>query len=127
MANSNRPTLANGKICYIEIPATDVLLSASFYKKIFGWQIRERSDGQIAFDDAVNEVSGTWVVGRSPSTEAGVLIYIMVDNVASTVKAIIAHGEKIVQPIGLDSPEITARFSDPAGNIFGLYQEPVKD
>jgi predicted enzyme related to lactoylglutathione lyase len=51
----------------------------------------------------------------------------MVDNVASTVKAIIAHGEKIVQPIGLDSPEITARFRDPAGNIFGLYQEPVKD
>jgi predicted enzyme related to lactoylglutathione lyase len=43
MANSNRPTLANGKICYIEIPATDVLLSASFYKKIFGWQIRERN------------------------------------------------------------------------------------
>ncbi len=126
MATSNKPTLSNGKICYIEIPAVDVLLSASFYKKIFGWQIRERSDGRIAFDDTVNEVSGTWIVGRSPSTEAGVLIYIMVDNVASTVKAIMAHGEKIVQEIGADYPEITARFSDPAGNIFGLYQEPDK-
>ena len=126
MATSNKPTTANGKICYIEIPAVDVLLSASFYKKIFGWQIRERSDGRIAFDDTVNEVSGTWIVGRSPSTEAGVLIYIMVDNVASTLKAIIAHGEKIVQEIGADSPEITARFTDPAGNIFGLYQEPDK-
>ena len=126
MATSNKPTVANGKICYIEIPAVDVLLSASFYKKIFGWQIRERSDGRIAFDDTVNEVSGTWIVGRSPSTEAGVLIYIMVDNVASTVKAIMTHGEKIVQEIGGDSPEITARFRDPAGNIFGLYQEPVK-
>jgi hypothetical protein len=30
----------------------------------------------------------------------------------------------VVQPIGADAPEITARFADPAGNIFGLYQEP---
>jgi len=28
-----------------------------------------------------------------------------------------------VQPIGADAPEITARFSDPAGNVLGLYQE----
>jgi uncharacterized protein len=127
MEKSNHPTMANGKICYIEIPAIDVLLSASFYKKIFGWQIRERSDGYIAFDDTVNEVSGTWVIGRSPTTETGLLIYIMVDSVISTIKAIIAQGGKIVQPVGVYAPEITARFSDPAGNIFGLYQEPLKD
>jgi hypothetical protein len=30
-----------------------------------------------------------------------------------------------VQPIGADAPEITARFRDPAGNVIGLYQEPV--
>jgi hypothetical protein len=127
MEKNKQPTMANGRICYIEIPATDVLLSASFYKKIFGWQIRERSNGQIAFDDTVNEVSGTWVVGRNPTTEAGLLIYIMVDSVTSTIKAIVSQGGKIVQPIGVDSQEITARFSDPAGNIFGLYQEPIKD
>jgi predicted enzyme related to lactoylglutathione lyase len=127
MGKNKQPTMANGKICYIEIPAVDVLLSASFYKKIFGWQIRERSDGKLAFDDNVNEVSGTWVIGRSPTTETGILVYIMVDSVTSTVKAILAQGGKIVQPIGMDAPEITARFSDPAGNIFGLYQEPVKD
>jgi hypothetical protein len=127
MENKKQPILANGKICYIEIPAIDVLLSASFYKKIFGWQIRERSDGHIAFDDTVNEVSGTWVIGRSPATESGLLIYIMVDSVISTIKSIISLGGKIVQPIGVDATEITARFSDPAGNIFGLYQEPLKD
>jgi hypothetical protein len=30
-----------------------------------------------------------------------------------------------VQLIGADAPEITARFRDPAGNVIGLYQEPV--
>jgi predicted enzyme related to lactoylglutathione lyase len=124
METNKHPTIANGKVCYLEIPAVDVLLSASFYKKIFGWQIRERGNGQIAFDDTINEVSGTWVVGRLPTTEAGILVYIMVDSVASTLKSIVSHGGKIVQEIGADSPEITARFSDPAGNLFGLYQEP---
>jgi len=127
MEKSGHPTLANGKVCYIEIPAVDVLLSASFYKKVFGWQIRERSNGQIAFDDAINEVSGTWIVGRLPTTEVGILVYIMVDSVASTLKTVVSQGGKIIQEIGGDSPEITARFSDPAGNVFGLYQEPVEN
>jgi len=126
MENSKQPTIANGKICYIEIPAVDVILSASFYKKVFGWQIRERNDGRIAFDDTVNEVSGTWIVGRLPSTETGILVYIMVDSVTSAVKLILSNGGKIVQPVGADSPELTARFTDPAGNIFGIYQEPVQ-
>jgi hypothetical protein len=127
METNKHPTIANGKVCYIEIPAVDVLLSATFYKKVFGWQIRERSNGQIAFDDAINEVSGTWVVGRLPTTEVGILVYIMVDSVASTLKSIASHGGKIIQEIGGDAPEITARFTDPAGNIFGLYQEPDQD
>jgi predicted enzyme related to lactoylglutathione lyase len=127
METNKRPTMANGKVCYIEIPAVDVLLSASFYKKVFGWHIRERSNGQIAFDDTINEVSGTWVVGRLPTTEAGLLVYIMVDSVASTLKLIVGHGGKIIREIGGDAPEITARFSDPAGNLFGLYQEPDED
>lgn len=118
------PTLANGKICYIEFPASDVRRSADFYEAVFGWHIRRRGDGHTAFDDAVGEVSGTWVTGRQPSAEPGLLLYIMVDSVAAAVDAVITHGGEIVQPIGADAPEVTARFRDPAGNVIGLYQEP---
>jgi len=118
------PTLANGKICYIELPAVDVLRSAGFYEKVFGWKIRQRGDGHTAFDDATGEVSGTWVVGRKPSSEPGLLFYIMVDSVASTIGSVVANGCEIVQPIGVDAPEVTARFRDPGGNVIGLYQEP---
>jgi predicted enzyme related to lactoylglutathione lyase len=124
MENSKPPTMRNGKICYVEIPATDIDRSVSFYKDVFSWSIRQRGDGSIAFDDSVGEVSGAWVIGRPASADPGLLIYIMVDSVASTVDAVIAHGGKIVQPIGQDAPEITARFSDPAGNVLGLYQQP---
>ena len=124
---NNHPTLSNGKVCYIEIPAVDINASASFYLDVFGWQTRQRGDGCLAFDDTVGQVSGTWILGRQAATEAGVLSYIMVDSAAATVELIIAKVGKIVQPIGKDAPEITARFSDPAGNIFGLYQESTKN
>jgi predicted enzyme related to lactoylglutathione lyase len=119
------PPLANGKICYIEMPATDVERSANFYKRVFGWNIRKRSDGRTSFDDTTGEVSGMWTLGRGPASEPGLLFYVMVDSVAATIDAIAASGGEIVQPIGADAPEITARFRDPAGNVIGLYQQSV--
>jgi uncharacterized protein len=118
------PTLTNGKICYVEIPATDIQKSADFYTNVFGWSRRERGDGALAFDDSTGQVSGTWVVGRPPLTEPGLLIYVMVDSVADALNSVLAHGGQVVQPIGADAPEITARFRDPGGNVIGLYQEP---
>jgi predicted enzyme related to lactoylglutathione lyase len=120
------PTLANGKLCYVEIPSQDVERSAAFYREVFGWSIRQRQDGHTAFDDTTGEVSGSWVRGRAPATDPGLLIYVMVDSVEATVEALVAHGGEIVQPIGADAPEITARFRDPSGNVLGLYQEPAE-
>jgi predicted enzyme related to lactoylglutathione lyase len=117
------PTLANGKICYIEMPATDIACSADFYNAVFGWNIRKSGHGRTSFDDTVDQVSGAFVTGRPPSTTVGLLFYIMVDSVEATLKKIVASGGKIVQPIGGDAPEITARFSDPAGNVIGLFQQ----
>jgi predicted enzyme related to lactoylglutathione lyase len=119
------PTLANGKICYIEMSATDIVRSSNFYKLVFGWNIRKRGDGSTSFDVTTGEVSGTWVLGRAPSAKPGILFYVMVDSVASTLDAIVANGGEVVQPIGADAPEITARFRDPAGNVIGLYQQPA--
>jgi predicted enzyme related to lactoylglutathione lyase len=120
------PTTANGKICYVEMPATDIARSSEFYKTVFGWNMRKRGDGAVAFDDTVGQVSGSFVLGRPPSSgKPGLLLYVMVDSAAATLDAIVAGGGKIVQPIGADAPEITARFSDPAGNVIGLYQQPA--
>jgi predicted enzyme related to lactoylglutathione lyase len=118
------PTRANGKICYVEIPAIDVEASAAFYEAVFGWRLRKRGDGATAFDDTIGEVSGTWVTGRQPASDPGLLLYVMVDDAEATVEAIVAHGGELVQPIGGDAPEMTARFRDPGGNVIGIYQEP---
>ena len=106
------PTLANGKICYIEIPANDISRSADFYGRVFGWKIRQRGDGHTAFDDATGEVSGTWVPGRSPA-EPGLVIYVMVDSMAATLDAVVAAGGEIVQSIGKDAPRLPPGSATP--------------
>ena len=41
------PTLANGQICYLEIPAIDLPWSIAFYESVFDWRTRRRGDGSI--------------------------------------------------------------------------------
>jgi hypothetical protein len=119
------PTLAPGKLCYVQIPALDAARSAEFYETVFGWHIRRRSDGEIAFDDTVGEVSGTWVTGRPPSAEPGVLLYTLVESVAQTLEKITAAGGEIVMPLTPQGEgEAIATFRDPAGNVLGIAQQP---
>jgi uncharacterized protein len=123
MSTASQPTYGNGKICYVELPSTDIQESGDFYKNCFDWQIRQRDDGTIGFDDGVGQVSGTWRTDRKPTTDVGLLVHIMVDDIELTIKKTKAHGGTIVQEVGMDAPEITAWFRDLSGNILGLYQQ----
>jgi predicted enzyme related to lactoylglutathione lyase len=122
MSTVTEPKYGNGKICYLEIPSRDVQESSMFYEKIFQWHIRKRDDGSTSFDDGVGEVSGTWRPDWKPTTQIGVLVHIMVDDIEVTIQKVKDNGGTIVQEVGMDLPEITARFLDPSGNLFGLYQ-----
>ena len=123
MENQEHPTFGNGKICYLELPSRNIAESASFYNAVFNWNIRQRSDETWAFDDIVNEVSGTWRTDRQPAVELGLLVYIMVDDIEISMQAVVDNGGTITQPVGLEAPELTARFKDPTGNILGLFQQ----
>src|SRR3954470_6032683 len=117
------PDFGNGKICYIEIPAADIARSADFCATVFAWNVRTRGDGSTAFDDGVGQVSGTWRTDRPVRADSpGILVYSIVDDIEASMALIVANGGTIVQGVGVDHPEITARFTDPAGNLFGVYQ-----
>lgn len=115
------PTFGNGKICYLDIPSRDPRASAAFYERTFGWRTRTRGDGSIAFDDGVGEVSGTWTA-RAAAADPGVYIYIMVSDMAETVRRVIANGGAIVQPPDHSAHDVAALFRDPDGNVFGIYE-----
>jgi 2,7-dihydroxy-5-methyl-1-naphthoate 7-O-methyltransferase len=119
-----RPALRTGKLCYMEIPAIDVARSAEFYRQAFGWTMRVAGDGSTSFDDTVNEVSGTFVLGRPPATEPGFLIYIMVAEAGAALDAVTRAGGEIVRPVDPAAGEVFAWFCDPGGNVLGIYQQP---
>jgi uncharacterized protein len=119
------PTFAPGKICYIQIPALDVDRAAGFYETVFGWNIRRRSDGEVAFDDTTGEVSGMWTTGRPASSEPGVLIYVMVESVERTLDMIHEAGGGVVTPLTTQGEgEAFATFHDPEGNVLGIFHQP---
>jgi predicted enzyme related to lactoylglutathione lyase len=120
-------TMPHGKICYLEIPANRAEDSARFYSDIFDWKVRERGDGNLAFDDS-GGVSGTWVKESDRTPDERTRTYIMVDVIADTLKRIEAAGGRVLTPrtdIG-SGVGAFAIFADPVGNEFGLYEEPTK-
>ena len=117
------PTLATGKICYLEIPAADVERSSHFYRDAFGWELRTRGDGAVAFDDTVNEVSGSWVTGRPPSAEPGIMVHIMAADLEAALAAVRTAGGEVLSEDAVPGERV-GHVRDPAGNVIGVYQEP---
>jgi uncharacterized protein len=121
--------MSHGKICYLEIPAITAEASAGFYSSIFGWTVRKRGDGALAFDDTggvTGGVSGTWVKESDRTPDEQTRIYIMVDDIADTLKKIEAAGGRVLTSRTDIAPGsgAFAVFADPAGTEFGLYEEP---
>lgn len=116
--------MPHGKICYLEIPANRAQDSADFYSSIFGWKVRQRGDGNLAFDDS-GSVSGTWVEESDRTPDERTRVYIMVDDIAAALEQIQAAGGRILTPRTDIGPNMGAFavFADPVGNEFGLYEE----
>src|SRR5260370_11924869 len=118
------PTDRTGKICASKTPASDDKKSAEFYRRAFGWKTRQRGDGSTAFDDTVNEVSGTWVLGRPVATEPGLMVYIMVASAARALEAVRSAGGEIVDQVDPHAREAGATLLDPAAKPIGIHQPP---
>ncbi len=114
------PTVASGKVCYIDTPTAVIARSSDFCKQVFGWTIRPRGDGRIDFADTISEMNGTWLYGRNSGPESGLLVYVMLDDMAVTLDAIVTVGEHFTQPAGDDATAL--RLRAPAASAIGLCQ-----
>lgn len=119
--------MPHGKICYLEIPANVAEDAAAFYSRIFGWRVRPRGDGNLAFDDS-GSVSGTWVKESDRTPDERTRVYIMVDSIATVLPEIETAGGRVLTPCTEIGPGLGAfaAFADSVGNEFGLYEEPKR-
>jgi predicted enzyme related to lactoylglutathione lyase len=117
-AEYTRPSgLEHGQVCYLQIPALDLMKSAVFYEKTFGWKI-ERPYASFKAPGLI----GQWVSDRPPAAEAGLLVWINVDRIDEVLQSVRAGGGEIISPPSPDGPRWLATIRDPAGNMLGIAQ-----
>jgi predicted enzyme related to lactoylglutathione lyase len=109
--------LQHGQVCYLQIPARDLMKSAAFYEQVFGWKI-ERPYPSFEAPGLI----GQWVDDRSPAPDAGPLVWINVERIDDTLTAVRANGGEVVSPPSPDGQRWLATIRDPAGNVLGIAQ-----
>ena len=85
-----------------------------------------RARSSCRWSSSASSTLRAWRRDRPPQSEAGVLVYVNVDDVVAAMATVKAAGGEIVQDVGGDPGELTSRFRDPYGNLVALYQEPTR-
>jgi predicted enzyme related to lactoylglutathione lyase len=111
-------SLVHGQLCYLQIPARDVWQSAEFYETVFGWHIERPYPSFVA-----PGLIGQWVEDRSPTSDAGPLVWINVDHIDPTLELVADSGGGVLESPSLDAGvRWLATIRDPAGNTIGVVQ-----
>jgi predicted enzyme related to lactoylglutathione lyase len=132
-AEERRTRMATGTLNYIQVPATDLDQSATFFEEVFGWRINRYpavdTDGEpqtayVGFVDSSGNVGGEFVLDRTPTREPGLLPSIHVQSIDETLTAVVAHGGEVVKPRTriVEGKDWQGIFRDPCGNAFALYE-----
>lgn len=111
----------HGQLVYLQIPAADIMASARFYERVFGWEIDPPDSGFEA-----PGLIGQWITDRPPAPDAGPVMWIHVNDVAQTLSAAEQAGAAREQPPTPDGPRELASFRDPAGNLVGIAAHPAR-
>ncbi len=111
----------HGQPVYLQIPATDIAISARFYARVFGWDV-DATGSDSGFE--APELIGQWITDRPPAPDAGPVMWIHVDDVAQTLSDATSAGAVLRQEPTPDGPRLLGAFSDPAGNLVGIAAHP---
>ncbi len=109
--------------CHVEIPSKDYDKAAEFYKAVFGWETQIIPAMDYAMYKAPSGVNGGFSKHLEINAKAGVLLYIEVESIESTLKSIEENGGKTTQGKTEIAPEMGffAMFTDSEGNNLGLW------
>jgi predicted enzyme related to lactoylglutathione lyase len=120
------PVFRLGGISYLRIPAEDPAGTAAFYEAVFGWSLGGSPD-EPSFEDGTGHVIGHFIAGLPVAGEAGVRPYVYVERVDETLDKIVSHGGEVVTAPYAEGDLRVATFSDPAGNVIGVWQRDLAE
>ncbi|MFQ5616249.1 MAG: VOC family protein, partial [Anaerolineales bacterium] len=117
--------MSNHPFVHIEFSTKDRKEAADFYGSVFGWEMQHIDDmNYTMFSTGEGQIGG----GLNPVQEnypAGtVSVYIGTEDIEATLAKIEASGGKTLVPKSeIPNTGWFAFFSDPTGNMVGLYTD----
>ncbi len=113
------------KLNYLELPARDLVATKTFFTNVFGWVFTDYGPEYTAFDDQGLE-GGFYradLVSRSDQGAALPVFYSA--DLEQTLAKVEAAGGTVIKPI-FDFPGGRRfHFTEPSGNEFAVWSEPV--
>ena len=109
----------DGKIDYIEFPATGMGAVQAFYREAFAWSFVDYGDSYAAFAEGLD---GGFDADAAEQPKAPLIVLYAADLEAMEAKVVAAGGE-IVRPIFSFPGGRRLHFRDPSGNELAVYSE----
>ncbi len=112
-------------IVHLDISARDPAAASKFYADVFGWEIKHDANFDYYMYSGSGGPGGGWVRADGQQYKAGDLSpYIDTDDIDASLKAVEAHGGKVLLPkTEIKGVGWFAFFSDPTGNRLGLFTD----
>ncbi|MEU6236942.1 VOC family protein [Kitasatospora sp. NPDC047058] len=115
-----------GSPCWLDLGATYVRPTASFYGSVFGWAFESMGEGED-MEGGMFRKDGKIVAGLGQLTEEGArsawMIYFSVTDADATTRAVEQAGGTVrVAPRDLGDWGRMAQYSDPLGGQFAVWQ-----
>ena len=107
---------------HFEIGCRDKARTAAFFSKMFDWNMQESGPATMIDTGAGSGINGhISALGHEPHNY--VTVYVNVDDVQAYLDKAVTLGGKVVVPVVTIPQGQFAWFSDPDGNVIGLWKE----
>jgi len=110
----------DGRIDYIEFPATDVAKTKAFYERVFGWKFTDYGPDYTSFEDG-RIAGGFTKVGKV--AQGGPLVVLYAGDLAAMESKVKQAGGAIVKDIFPFPGGRRFHFTDPSGNVLAVWSE----
>lgn len=110
----------DGKLDYLEMPASDMAAHKGFYSQAFGWTFQDYGPTYAAFSEGLDGgFDADGAAGAAP------LPVLYATDIEAALKRVTDAGGVIVKPI-FDFPGGRRfHFRDPSGNELAVWSEPA--
>ena len=108
----------DGKIDYVEFPASQIGAVKSFYAAAFGWTFTDYGPDYAAFDGAATDGGFN---GHNDDAHPEPLVILYAHDLEAMRARVEAAGGKVVREIRSFPGGRRFHFADPCGNILGVW------